>query len=62
MGRDLIEGIVSIAIAVVGIALVAVIVGHGSQTASVLSSAGGALSSVLKAAEFPATGSSGLSF
>lgn len=59
MGRDLIEGIVSIVIAVIGIALIAVIVGRGSQTANVLSSAGGALSQVLKAATAPAT-SSGL--
>ena len=59
MGRDLIEGVVSIAIAVIGIALIAVIVGRGSQTANVLTSAGGALSSVLKAATAPAT-SSGL--
>lgn len=57
MGRDLIEGLVSIAVAVIGIALVAVIVGRGSQTANVLTSAGGALSSVLKAATAPATGS-----
>lgn len=60
MGKDLIEGLVSIAVAVVGIALVAVIVGRGSQTASVIQSAGGALSSVLKAATAPASGSSSI--
>lgn len=59
MGRDLIEGIVSIAIAIIGIALIAVIVGRGSQTASVIGSAGSALSSVLKAATAPATSGSG---
>jgi hypothetical protein len=60
MGKDLIEGIVTVAIAIVGIALIAVIVGRGSQTASVITSAGGALSSVLKAATAPASGGSTL--
>lgn len=51
MGKDLIEGIVSIAIAIVGIALVAVLVGRTSQTSSILASAGSALATVLKTAE-----------
>lgn len=54
MGKDLIEGMVSIAIAIVGIALIAVIVGQKSQTGTVLVDAGQALSSVLKAATAPA--------
>lgn len=54
MGRDLVEGAVSIAVAVIGIALIAVIVGRASQTANVLKSAGGALSEVLTAATAPA--------
>lgn len=50
MGKDLIGGLVSIALAVVGIAIVAVIVGKNSQTAQVLQTGGSAFSSILKAA------------
>lgn len=55
MGKDLISGIVSIVVAILGIALVAVIVGKASQTAGVISASGSALSSVLKAATAPAS-------
>ncbi len=55
MGKDLIEGLVSIAVAILGIALIAVIVGRSSQTSAVIQSAGGAFSSVLKAAMAPAS-------
>jgi hypothetical protein len=51
MGDDLIKGLVSILAAVIGIALIAVLVGKGSQTASVLSSGGSAFANILKAAE-----------
>lgn len=47
MGKELIGGIISIVVAVLGIALVAVIVGKGAQTSKVISSAGGAFSEVL---------------
>jgi hypothetical protein len=50
MGKDAIEGIISVVLAVVGIAMVAVIVGKNSQTGTIISSAGTALSSVLKSA------------
>lgn len=51
MGKDLIEGLVSILAAVVGIALIAVIVAKGSQTGQVLSSGGTAFANILRAAE-----------
>ncbi len=54
MGRNLIEGIVSIVVAILGIALVAVIVGKAAQTGAVLKDAGGALSKVLDSATLAA--------
>ena len=56
MGDKIIEGLVSVAVAVIGIAIVAVIVGRGSQTASVLSAGGNAFSSIIKAATSPVAG------
>jgi len=56
MGKDLLQGVVSIAVAVLGIALVAVLVGRASQTSTVLTSAGSAFSGILKAAVAPASG------
>lgn len=46
--------IVSIGVAIVGLALVAVIVGKNAQTAKVLGAAGTALSDTIKAAVSPA--------
>ena len=47
MGKDLIEAIVSIVVAILGIALIAVIVGKGAQTSKVISASGQAFSEVL---------------
>lgn len=50
MGKDIIGGLVSIAIAILGIAMVAVIVGSKSQTSQILSTGGSAFAKVLEAA------------
>lgn len=54
MGKDVFQGVISIVLAVIGIALVAVIVGQKSQTATILKTGGSALASILQAAEAPA--------
>jgi hypothetical protein len=56
MGEQVIEALVAIATAVIGIAIIAVLVGRQSQTSSVISSAGGALSSIIKSAVAPVSG------
>lgn len=50
------EAIVSVLVAVVGVAIIAVLVSKNANTAGVVSSAGGAFSSILKAATSPVTG------
>ena len=50
------SGIIAIATAIVGLALVAVILSNNAQTSNVIKSAGGALSSVIKAAVAPVGG------
>ena len=54
-------GILAIVSAVVGLAIVAVIVSKNAQTPTVISSAGSALANVIGAAVSPVTGGSGLS-
>lgn len=65
MSDKLIEGIVSIAVAVIGLALVAVLFGS-SKTSGVISSAGTAFGKIIGAAVAPVSGggsgSSGLGF
>jgi PRD1 phage membrane DNA delivery len=51
MGKDVIEGIFAILTAVVGLAIIAVLVGKSSGTAGVLQSGGSAFASIIKAAE-----------
>lgn len=55
MGSKVIEGIVTIATAVIGVAIIAVIVGS-KQTSGVISSAGNALSGIISAAVKPVSG------
>jgi hypothetical protein len=55
---NLVNGAVSIAIAIVGIALLAVLVSKNANTSGVLQSAGGAFSQALQAAEGPVSGNS----
>lgn len=54
-------GILAIVSAVVGLAIVAVIVSKNAQTPTVISSAGSALANVIGAAVSPVTGSSSTS-
>lgn len=56
MTEHLFTSITSIALAVVGLALVATIVGKNSQTGNVISAAGGALARDIGAAVAPVTG------
>lgn len=56
MGEKAITATVGVIIAVIGVAIVAVIVSKQSDTANVLGAGGNALASVLKAAVSPVTG------
>lgn len=51
------EGVVTIATAIVGVAILAVLVSRNSQTPAVLGAAGSAFSNALSAATGPVTGS-----
>lgn len=53
------SGIVTIAVAIIGVAIVAVIVSRNAQTPQVLKAAGGAFSDALRAATGPVTGGMG---
>lgn len=55
MSDKLIEGVISIAVAVIGLAIIAVIFGSG-KTSGVIKSAGSAFSGIIGAAVKPATG------
>lgn len=57
MGESLIDAIVSIVVAVIGIAIIAVLVGKSANTAGVISSAGTAFEGILAAATKPVGGS-----
>lgn len=54
------SGIVTIAVAIIGVAIVATLVSKNAQTPQVLKSAGDAFSSALRAATGPVTGGGGL--
>jgi PRD1 phage membrane DNA delivery len=56
--KDAFEPIVTIAVAIVGVAILAVLVSQKSNTAGVLAAAGSAFSNSLSAATAPVTGSS----
>lgn len=47
------EGVLTIAVAIVGVATLATIVGKNSKTADVIKAAGGAFAGVIKAAVSP---------
>jgi len=57
MGSKLVEGIISIAVAVIGVAIIAVLVAKQANTAGVISSAGTAFEGILSAATKPVSGS-----
>jgi hypothetical protein len=56
MADQLIESVVTIALAIVGLAILAVLVSRNAQTPAVLMAAGGAFSQSLQAAEAPVAG------
>jgi hypothetical protein len=58
MGNELITAMVTIATAIVGVAIVAVLVSKNAQTGSVISAAGSAFGQDLGVAVSPVTGSS----
>lgn len=55
----LLDGVVSIAVAIVGVALLAVLVSRNAQTPQVISASGTAFSNALRAATGPVTGGFG---
>jgi len=59
MGEQLISSVVTVATAIVGLAIIATLVSKNADTSNVISSGGKAFSGALSAAEAPVTGSSG---
>lgn len=55
MGKETIEGVVSVALAVVGLGIIATLVSRNANTAGILTASGQALASGLRAAELPVT-------
>jgi len=60
MDSQLIGGIVTVLTALIGVALLAVLVSNNANTSGVIQSAGGAFSNALTAAESPVTNSGGM--
>lgn len=58
MGERLIESLTTIAVAIVGIAIIAVLVSNQAQTGNVLKAAGGAFATDIQAAVSPVSGGS----
>lgn len=56
MGDKLIESLTTVAVAIVGIAIIAVLVSKSANTSGVIQSAGSALSTDISAAVSPVTG------
>jgi PRD1 phage membrane DNA delivery len=60
MGDQLITSLVTVATAVIGLAIIAVLVSGNAQTGNVLSSAGNSFAQIIGAAESPVSGGSTL--
>jgi hypothetical protein len=60
MGDKAITGLVAIVTAIIGVAIIAVLVSNQSNTSGVLSAGGNAFSNILKTAVSPVTGGGGL--
>lgn len=60
MGSNLVTGMITIAVAIISLAALAVIVSKNAQTPAVLNAAGNALGSDIMAAVSPVSGGSGL--
>lgn len=61
MGDQLIAGVVTVLTAIVGIAIIAVLVSKNANTAGVVSAGGNAFSGAIQAAVSPVSGASGFS-
>lgn len=59
MGNQAVEGLITVATAIVGVAIVATLVSKNANTSGVLTAAGGAFGSAVTAATAPVTGSAG---
>lgn len=59
MSEQLISSVVTVAVAIIGVAFIAVLVSKNANTAGVLTAGGSSLATALSAAEAPVTGSSG---
>lgn len=57
MSDQVISGIVTVATAIIGVAVLAVLVGQSAKTTNVIQAAGSAFSGALSAAEAPVTNS-----
>lgn len=55
MGKETIEGLMTVALAIVGVAMVAVLVSKNANTSGVLAASGGALATGITAAIAPVT-------
>ena len=62
MTDQLIGGIVTVATAIIGVAILAVLVSNNANTSGVIQSAGSAFSSALGVAESPVSGNSNFGF
>ena len=62
MGDHIIASVTSIATAIVGVAIIALLVSRNANTSGVIGAAGQAFSSALGVAEMPVTGGGGGSF
>ena len=60
MGDQMISSVVTVATAIIGLAIIATLVSKNANTANVVTSAGNSFSQALSVAEGPVTGSSGL--
>lgn len=59
MGKEFIEGLITVGMAVVGVAIIATLVSNNANTAGVLTAGGNALGNAIRAATAPVTGSAG---
>jgi len=59
MSDQLLGGVVTVATAIIGVAIIAVLVGSNAKTSQVIQAAGNAFGNALQAAEAPVTGGFG---
>lgn len=59
MGNQLVNSVVTVAVAIIGVAIIAVLVSKSANTTGVINSASSGFSQALSVAESPVTGGSG---